>query len=255
MSAGNPPSCHIRTTPDGIPDFMAHPTPVARADCRRLWYAVVATALFVLVALVQGAVRPGYDAWHQSISALSLGPGGWVQDVAFVLLGIALLSTVTVWRRVLADGVGAHAYPVLMALTGTSLIAAGWIPQDPAPGYDPELLGHTLPTLTGLIHLGLAGVGALASSIGLFVMATRFATLPDWSAWATSTRAIGVLTIVCVVVYAVWSTQTSGLAGTFERMVIILPGAWGYAVVSRLSSGTPFVVSGAPGRVGAAASG
>jgi hypothetical protein len=175
-----------------------------------------------------------------------------VQDVAFVLLGIALLSTVPVWRRVLANGVGARAYPVLITLTGISLIAAGWIPQDPAPGYDPELLGHTLPTITGLIHLGVAGVGVLASSIAFFVMAARFATLPDWSVWATYSRVTGVLTIVCVVVYAVWSTHASGLAGTFERLVIVLPGAWGYAVVSRLSSGTPFAVSRAPRRVGAA---
>ncbi|MBX3134073.1 MAG: DUF998 domain-containing protein [Gemmatimonadaceae bacterium] len=238
--------------PDDIPISMTYLTPVARSDCHRLWYAVLATVLFVLVALVQGAVRPDYDAWHQSISALSLGPGGWVQDVAFAFLGIALLSTVPVWRRALADGVGARAYPVLIALTGISLIAAGWIPQDPAPGYDPELLGHTLPTITGLIHLGVAGVGALASSIALFVMAARFATLPDWLAWATYSRVTGVLTIVCVVVYAVWSTHASGFAGTFERLVIVLPGAWGYAVVSRLSSGTPFVVSHAPKRVDAA---
>ena len=82
--------------------------------------------------------------------------------------------------------------------------------------------------------------------------AARFATLPDWLAWATYSRATGVLTIVRVVVYAVWSTHASGFAGTFERLVIVLPGAWGYAVVSRLSSGTPFVVSHAPKRVDAA---
>lgn len=228
---------------------MTHLAPADPSDCRRLWFAVVATWLFMLGALLQGAFRPGYDAWHQSISALSLGPMGWVQDVAFMLLGLALLSTVPVWRRLLAGGIGSGAYPVLTALTGLSLMAAGLIPQDPAPGYDPERLGRALPTATGLAHLGIAAVAAFASCGALFVMAARFAALPGWTGWAAYSRLTGVLTIGCVVIYAVWSTRSSGLAGTFERLVIVLPGLWGMAVVTRLSSGAPFVVSNAAQRV------
>lgn len=222
---------------------MTELAPVARSDCRRLWYAVLATGFFVVATLVQGALRPDYDPWHQSISALSLGPAGWVQDLAFVLLGLALLSTVPVWRRVLANGVGALAYPVLTAVTGLGLLSSGWIPQDPAPGYDPEQLGHALPTITGLIHLAIAGVSAIASCAALFVMAARFAEFPEWRRWATYSRISAVLTILCVVVYAVWSTHASGLAGTFERLVVVIPGVWGYALVLRLSAGAPFVVS------------
>jgi len=37
----------------------------------------------------------------QSISALSLGPLGWVQHALFFLPGFALLSTAPVWQRVL----------------------------------------------------------------------------------------------------------------------------------------------------------
>lgn len=214
---------------------------ISRSDCRRLWLAVLATGVFVVATSVQGATRRGYDAWHQSISALSLGPFGWVQDVFFVLLGLALLSTVPVWQRLLAGGLGERAYPALTALTGVSLIMAGWVPQDPAPGYDPEQLGHSLPTMAGLIHLVAAGVGAACSCATLFVMGTRFTTLPNWRGWAFFSYGIAVLTLVCVVVYATWSTQPTGLAGTFERMVFILPGLWGYAVVARLAVGTPFM--------------
>ena len=42
--------------------------------------------VFTAVYLVEGATRPGYDAGTQAISALSLGPGGWVQQVDFILL-------------------------------------------------------------------------------------------------------------------------------------------------------------------------
>lgn len=220
--------------------------PVERPDYLRLRRAVVATAVFLLAVITQGAARPGYDAWHQSVSALSLGPRGWIQDAFFVLLGVALLGTVTTWRRVLAGGIGAAAYPVLTALTGASLIAAAWWQQDPAPGYDPERLGLALPTTTGLLHLVAAAVGALSSIAALLVMARRFASDSRWHHWVRPTRLAATATALCVVVYAFWSVRASGLAGTFERGVIAIPGAWGFALTLRLGRGTPFVVARRP---------
>ena len=225
---------------------MSQLLPVAPSDRRRLWVAVLASGAFLVAGLVGGALRPGYDAWHQSISALSLGPGGWMQDGLFLFLGCALVSTVPVWRRILTNGIGARGYPILTALTGSSLIAAAFIPQDPAPGYDPEQLGYLLPTTTGLIHLAVAGIGAAASCGGLLLMASRFSALPGWRGWAAYSRASAVLTIACVIVYAVWSIQPTGLAGSFERLVVIVPGIWGGALVARLSTGVPFIQAGPP---------
>jgi hypothetical protein len=219
---------------------------VARSDCRRLWYGVQAAGVFLIVALVQGRLRPGYDGWQQAISALSLGTGGWVQDACFALFGCGLLTTVPVWRRILGGGIGATTYPVLTALLGLSLIGVAWFPQDPAPGYDPEQLGYVLPTKVGLVHLSLAGVGAVSTCAALFVMASRFDHLPDWRRWGVYTRVAAALTLACVIVYAAWSTQPRGLAGMFERLVVLIPGVWGYAVISRLSAGVPFIVSRVP---------
>jgi hypothetical protein len=219
---------------------FAPPEPL---DRRRLWSGVFATGLFLISVSIQGALRPGYDAWQQAVSALSLGPGGWVQDVSFAMFGVAILVTVPAWRRVLSRGPGARAYPILMALTGLSLVAVSAVPQDPAPGYDPEQLGHQLPTLTGLIHLALAAVMASATSAAMFVMASRFAAMPDWRGWAWYTRAAASLTIACVIVYAVWSTRATGLAGAFERMVIVIPGVWGYFVVRRLTHRAELTIS------------
>ena len=217
--------------------------PVPRPDYLRLRRAISVTAVFLIAVVTQGAARPDYDPWHQSISALSLGAGGWVQDVFFLLLGSVLLSTVPSWSRILRGGVGERSYPVLTALMGASLIAAALWPQDPAPGYDPELLGLALPTTTGLLHLTAAGVGAFSSIAAMFVMAARFRQLSGWEGWARPTRLAAALTTVCVVVYAVWSVQPTGLAGTFERLVVIVPGVWGYVVIRRLGDGVPFVVT------------
>lgn len=215
--------------------------PVPRSLLAPLWLALGAAAFFMLAATVLGVTRPGYDAWHQAVSALSLGPGGWRQGVNFVLLGVALLVTVPAWRRILAGGPGARAYPALTALAGASFVVVAFVPQDPAPGYDPMQLALGKPTLVGLVHLALAGVAAGSSIAGLLVMANRCSGDPHWPGWTSYTSVMAVLTIMCVVIYAVWSTKPTGFAGTFERLAVLIPLVWGISFVRRLSSGTPFM--------------
>ena len=214
---------------------------VPRQLVLRLSLAVLGALLFMTVAAVQGALRPGYDVWHQAVSALSLGPGGWIQTLNFAVLGLLITSTVPVWRRVLAGGRAAVWFPTLTAVLGLSFLVAGFLPQDPAPGYDPEGLALQAPTTIGLLHLAVAGVAAASSVASCFVMATRFAADPHWRGWATYSRVMALLTILCVAVYGVWSTRSTGFAGTFERAAILIPCLWGFTLLRRLWSGTPFM--------------
>lgn len=208
---------------------------------RRLWYAVAGAGLFMMTACAEGAQRPDYDAWHQSVSALSLGPGGWVQTLSFFVFGAIVLSTVTVWRRILAGGKGATTFPLLTGLTGASLIACGIVPQDPAPGYDPMGLALIAPTLRGLSHLAFAGVAALSSMVGLLVMAGRFHGDPSWRGWSRYSVLMAVTMAACVTVYGIWSTASTGYAGTFERLALLVPSVWGLTFLWRLRSGAPFM--------------
>jgi hypothetical protein len=202
----------------------------------------VATVLFMVVATIQGSVRDGYDSWHQAISALSLGPGGWIQAINFVVFGAAVANTAPVWRQILAGGRGAVAYPALTAVIGISFVAVGFVPQDPAPGYDPAGLALQAPTALGLVHLAIAGVTAACSVAGLFVMAARFAGDDNWRGWAAYSRVVAVLLIVCVAIYGVWSTRASGFAGTFERVAIVIPLVWMFTFLRRLEAGAPLMV-------------
>ena len=34
--------------------------------------------LFIVVFLIEGAIRPDYSAWHNAVSSLSLGGQGWM---------------------------------------------------------------------------------------------------------------------------------------------------------------------------------
>ena len=232
-AAGDP-----RREPEmALPATVAVPRPLLVP----IWFAAAAAVVFLAVAAIVGVFRPGYDPWHQAVSALSLGPGGWMQTLNFAVFGAAILGTVPAWRRILAGRTGATAYPLLTALTGSSLVAAGLLPQDPAPGYDPLGLALERPTSIGLLHLAVAGVAAASSVGAIFVMAARFAELPQWRAWALYSRITGTTMIACVAVYAVWSTHATGFAGTFERMVVVIPTCWGLLLVTRLWLGVPFM--------------
>jgi uncharacterized protein DUF998 len=221
---------------------MPNTKPVPHVLVRRLWLGLGGAALFTAVAALQGAVRLGYDARQQSVSALSLGPGGWIQQLNFVLFGALLVSTVPALRTILRGGVAARSYPTLTMISGLALMILGFISQDPAPGYDPEQLGLALPTVLGLTHLVLAGVAMLGSVAGLFVMAARFARDPNWTTWVRPTQLVAAFAIVCVAVYAVWSTRPAGFAGVFERLAILATPVWALAFAWRLGSGVPFMI-------------
>jgi hypothetical protein len=102
-----------------------------------LWLTcgTLGSLLFTTTYLIEGATRPDYSAWQQAISALSLGPGGWVQQVNFVVFGVMTIWTAFAWRVFLQGGPGAMWYPILRGLQGLALIVDGFFSQDPALGY------------------------------------------------------------------------------------------------------------------------
>jgi hypothetical protein len=218
--------------------------PVPRSLRLRLWYGLVAAGIFNMVAIVEGILTPGYDANQQAISALSLGRWGWTQITSFILLGIVIISTAFAWRKILAGGSGARSYPLLTIFTGISVILCGLFRQDPAPGYDPENLALTAPSLTGLLHLLFAAIGALSSITGLIVMAIRFAKTPLWKNWAIYSTLMALIMIGCITVYGIWSTEPKGYAGLFERIGLLVVPIWALSFLIRLVHGVPFMRSG-----------
>jgi hypothetical protein len=217
--------------------------PVPRSLRLRLWYGLMAAGLFHVIAFVEGILTPGYDASQQAMSALSLGRWGWIQIISFILFGTLILSTVTPWRKILAGGTGAKAYPVLTFLTGISIILCGLFRQDPAPGYDPENLALTAPTLTGLLHLLFAAIGALSSITGLIIMARRFAHTPLWKSWSIYSISMAMIMIACITVYGIWSTESTGYAGLFERIGLLVIPVWALSFLLRLEKNVAFMKS------------
>jgi Protein of unknown function (DUF998) len=189
--------------------------------------------LFTATFLVAGATRPGYDPWRQAISALSLGPGGWVQQANFIGLGALLAVSAFGWRQALEPGTGSRTYPVLKGITGISLIGAGLFAQDPAPGYPPGAV-QTASTLHGDIHQICAFVSVTALALSCFVVARRFALEPNWRGWAAYSAVSGILILVFVSIFGALSAQASGIAGIFERLMAGTASLLSFLVILRL---------------------
>lgn len=188
--------------------------------------------LFTVTYIAEGATRAGYDPWGQAISALSLGPGGWVQRVNFAVFGVLMAISAVGWRRVLNPGRGALAFPVLRAVAGLGLLTCGLFSQDPAPGYPPGVAA-TAHTAHGMIHSMAAFVAIMALAGSCLVLARRFAAAPAWRGWSWYAVLTGILTIVFIAVFGAMGAH-GGMSGLFERLAGGVDSLLGIAVITRL---------------------
>src|SRR5258708_28054669 len=105
-SSANPSVSSMGVAADSTPAV-----PVPRRLLLWLTYGVAGTVLFPIIYLIEGATRPGYNAWQQAISTLRLGPGGWIQQADFIMCGVSILWLAFVCRQILRGGVCATWYP------------------------------------------------------------------------------------------------------------------------------------------------
>jgi hypothetical membrane protein len=187
--------------------------------------------LFTAAYMLEGATRPGYDWLAQPISALSLGPGGWVQRASFVMFGLLMVVSAVGWRRLLAAGRAAVAFPALRALAGVALILDGVFSQDPSGGYPPG--ATAAQTLAGQLHTAFAAfaIGSLAAS--WFVLARRLKAEPGWRAWAPVAVFTGALSLAFMMAFGAAGAH-GGVAGLFERLAGGVDSLLGLALVVAL---------------------
>ena len=197
--------------------------------------------LFILVLLVEGATRPGYDAWRQAGSALSLSDQGWMQITNFIVCGLLILGFAVGVRQTFRRGRGATWGPILLAVVGAGLIVAGIFVTDPAQGYPPGTPdGPTLhTTLHGNIHFFIGGIAFFSGlPASCFVFARRWASDPQWKGWAAFSVVAGVLMLAFFVAFAFVAASVQGgeSAGLLERISISIGMVWMALFALRLLS-------------------
>ena len=192
--------------------------PVSRTLLLWLTVGTAGTLLFPLIYLIEGVTRPGYDPWRQTISALSFGPTGWVQQLNFALCGVSVLISAYAWRRILAGGVCARWYPALRAVEGLALVAIAAVTLDP---------WHTV--------LLIAIVSSM--TVALFVIARRFWRRTLWRGWVAFSILMGLWPMAIMPLFGMAlapHSALSGYAGLFERLATSADTIWSIAIVTRL---------------------
>lgn len=175
--------------------------------------------LFTAGFLVQPAFRRGeYDATGEAISDLEAGPGGWVQQVNFVLFGLLTIAFAVGLRRGVRPARAVVGGPAILAVNGLGLVVAGIFPmrQDTAGAtYDP--LG--VHTVNGAIFF-------LTIGIGLVVLSRWLAADPRWRDLAGYVLASGIVVLVLVVAVIVLARPPSAVLhpwfGLAQRAVLAI---------------------------------
>jgi len=151
--------------------------PGMRVTRSLLGYGVLAGPVYVIAALAQALLRPGFDLAHDDVSLLSNGSLGWIQIANFVVTGLMVTACAIGIRRALGGGRGATWAPVLLAVYGVGLIGAGIFVADPMYGFPPGTAAGrpTMITTHGILHIVSAAIGFLGLVAACFVFARRFA--------------------------------------------------------------------------------
>ena len=166
----------------------------------------IGALLFTAVYLIEGFTRPGYDAWLQAIAALSLGPGGWVQQVNFIVYGILLALSAVGWYRLLAPGRNAIWFPLLQGIGGLCLIGIGVI------------------SVLTLLHIILAWALILSLALGCGALAEQFRSVLHWRGWSVYSY----ITFFLILIF--WGAFQQGASGNVGWLVPIT------GLVERLSA-------------------
>ncbi|HET9397932.1 MAG TPA: DUF998 domain-containing protein [Sphingomicrobium sp.] len=159
---------------------------ISPADCKLLSSGGFAGVVFCGVATYGILTRPGFDLQRHAVSNLSLGEGGWTMVAAFILSGVLTLLCAIGMARVMREGRGRRAIPILVGLYGLGLIIAGIFPAPACCGFPAGTPEDQLPVMTPSAIIHSIGFMVAFSSliVACFVAALRLSGIPSAMALA-----------------------------------------------------------------------
>lgn len=185
-----------------------------------LWAGAAAPVLFVLTFLVDGATRPGYSPRRHPVSALALGPRGWVQTTSFVVCGLLVVAGALVLPAVL----GTWWVTVPLVVFGLALVASGVYPMDPMRGYPPGTPDAT-PTEHSRRHHRHDVAGAVVFTALPAAALVAALVLPE-TGWRWYSGATCLAAVAGFAVFGQAWEQDTPTAGLVQRLTIAVGWVW-----------------------------
>jgi hypothetical membrane protein len=186
---------------------------------------VVGPPLFIGTFLVEGATRPGYNAWRNYVSSLATGEGGWVQIANFLVWGVLAIAFGLGVLRLRIVGPG-----VLLLLYGAAIVATGIFVTDPGLGYPPGV--PEVRTTHGLLHSVAALAAFLLNAVAAAATAAHFVSDPRQRGFVRYSALTGLVALTLFIASTVvpvleargaWPNAPTGLV---QRSSIIVGMAW-----------------------------
>jgi hypothetical protein len=188
------------------------------------WLAAVGPLLFLAIASIEGSLRAEYDPIAEPISALALGPRGWIQKLNFVLLAASFLSFAVVLRTELRDGVASVVAPAVFLLMTIGVTLAGIFTMD-APGVR--------PTIDGRLHDGAGFLVFPWMPLVLFLVARRFRRDTAWRPYFGYTLVTAFVCLATMIFFLLFvglpsgpPLPASGIRGLVQRFLMLVFFTW-----------------------------
>jgi hypothetical protein len=185
------------------------------------WAGMIGSALFVGVFTLEGWLRPGYRSLAEYVSALSLGPRGWIQMTNFVIFGILLFVFTRGLAAEFPNGKASRGGLVLLTIIACCYFLSGPFVMDPAG----TPLNQT--TVHGTVHGILGATVFLLMPISCFVYLRRFRIDPKWQSLQWWTLALGTISALGTIALTITSKLPNlqlvfaDWLGLIQRTVIV----------------------------------
>lgn len=153
----------------------------------------------------------GYDSLAMYVSALSLGPRGWVQVLNFIVFGLLSLA----FARGVAAGFPGGGAPSRAGSALLTIVASGYLLSGPFV-MDPVGTRRNLMSIHGTVHGIMGGIVFSLMPVSCFVFARRFRRDPEWQFLQGCSLAAGTTIAVAVVILTI-ATKVAPAQNAFNR--------------------------------------
>lgn len=196
--------------------------PPARTPTRPVaLVALAGVAVFAALLALQSIFRGDRSPVRDFVSEYAVGTHGWVQTIAFVILGTAELALGSALWLASSGRRGLHVVAVL--------VGAGCLVDWTSALFEIDLDGA--PTTThGQVHDIAGMVGFLSLTIAMVILWLVGRRTPGWRGVARWSGAAALLMVVGFV--AVGTAEPAGWGGLAQRYVIVVFLGW-YAILAR----------------------
>lgn len=187
------------------------------------WVGALGAVLFVIVFSLDGLTRPGYSPRRHTVSALALGPRGWLQRTNFVVGG----ATITGSAITLLTAGDHRILGLVLTVLGLGLIVSV-VPMDPMRGYPPGTPERD-PEEFSTAHAVHDGAGMIVFFALPVIAAISAFALPELL-WRVSAVLVGLAVMAALAAFTRAWEEDSPTTGAAQRAALI-PGLLWVAVV------------------------